>query len=45
MKIKNKKSISYKDIDKWRIIEIPSIKKVVFMDSDYSVLTHLREGE
>lgn len=45
MKIKNKKSISYKDIDKWRIIEIPSIKKVVFMDSDYSVLDLLEEGD
>ena len=45
MKIKNKKSISYKDIDKWRIIEIPSIKKVVFMDSDYSVLDILEEGD
>ena len=45
MKIKNKKSISYKDIDKWRITEIPSIKKVVFMDSDYSVLDMLEEGD
>lgn len=45
MKIKNKKSISYKDIDKWRIMEIPSIKKVVFMDSDYSVLDRLEEGD
>ena len=45
MKIKNKKSISYKDIDKWRIMEIPSIKKVVFMDSDYSVLDTLEEGD
>lgn len=45
MKIKNKKSISCKDIDKWRIMEIPSIKKVVFMDSDYSVLDILEEGD
>lgn len=45
MKIKNKKSISYKDIDKWRIMEIPSIKKVVFMDSDYSILDILEEGD
>ena len=45
MKIKNKKSISYKDIDKWRIIEIRSIKQVVFMDSDYSVLDLLEEGD
>ena len=45
MKIKNKKSISYKDIDKWLIMEIPSIKKVVFMDSDYSVLDILEEGD
>lgn len=45
MKSENKKSISYKDINKWKIIEVPSIKKVVFMDSDYSVLDILEEGD
>lgn len=45
MKLENKKSISYKDINKWKIIEVPSIKKVVFMDSDYSVLDILEEGD
>ena len=29
----------------YRIIEIPSKKKRVFMDSDYSVLMKLEEGD
>nr|DAE18975.1 MAG TPA: recombination protein [Siphoviridae sp. ctiOl67] len=41
MKAKNKKSISYKDSDKWNILDIPSTKKVVFMSSDYSILDNL----
>ncbi len=47
MKADKKKSFNIKDLDndKYRIINIPSKKKRVFMDSDYSVLTHLREGE
>ena len=41
------KSISLTTIDKkvYNIVEIPSIKKRVFMDSDYSVLLNLEEGE
>ena len=30
---------------KYNIIEIPSVKKRVFMDSDYSVLLSLKDGE
>ena len=42
-----RKSISIKLIEenKYRVIEIPSIKKRVFMDSDYSVLTTLKDGD
>lgn len=30
---------------KYKIVKIPSIKKRVFMDSDYSVLTELEDGD
>lgn len=41
-----KKSVGLKAIEEgYRIIEIPSIKKRVFMDSDYSVLMNLEDGE
>lgn len=30
---------------KYNIIEIPSIKKRVYMDSDYSILQNLKDGE
>lgn len=41
-----KKSVGIKAIEEgYNIIEIPSIKKRVFMDSDYSVLMNLKEGE
>ena len=39
------KSIGIRHLDKYRIIEIPSTKKRVFMDSDYSILKNLREGD
>lgn len=39
------KSIGLRHLDKYRIIEIPSVKKRVFMNSDYSVLTNLGEGD
>ena len=45
MKQDGKKSINVKDIDTYRIIEIPSIKKRVFLDSDYTVLFNLEENE
>ena len=37
----NKKSINIKDIDKYNIIVIPSIKKRVFLDSDYTILKNI----
>lgn len=42
-----KKSVNIKDLgsEKYRLIEIPSVKKRVFLDSDYSVLTDLKEGD
>lgn len=47
MKADNKKSFNIKDLQKdtYRIITIPSIKKRVFLDSDYSVLFDLQEGD
>ena len=48
-KIKNdgKKSLSVNTIKSkvYNIVEIPSIKKRVFMDSDYSILLNLKDGE
>jgi hypothetical protein len=31
--------------DTYRIIKIPTVKKRVFLDGDYSVLMNLNEGE
>lgn len=47
MKEDNKKSINIKMLedDTYKIIEIPSVKKRVFLDSDYSVLKTLDEGD
>lgn len=45
MKEDGEKSIGLRHIGKYRIIEIPSTKKRVFMDSDYSVLKTLEEGD
>lgn len=47
MKADNKKSFNIKDLQKdtYRIITIPSIKKRVFLDSDYSVLFDLQEED
>ena len=41
------KSVNIKMLkdDKYRIIQIPSIKKRVFMESDYTILTTLEEGD
>lgn len=45
MKELGKKSISYKDMqDESNALIIPSIKKRVFFDSDYSVMLNLSEG-
>lgn len=42
-----KKSFNIKMLEDklYNIIEIPSVKKRVFLDSDYSVLVNLKEGE
>ena len=46
MKEEGKKSVGLKAIeDGYNIKVIPSIKKRIFMDSDYSVLMNLEEGE
>ena len=49
MKEDGKKSVHIiKDLypdSPYRIIEIPSVKKRVFLDSDYTVLTQLEEGD
>ena len=45
MKKDGKKSVGIKSIDEgYNIIEIPSKKKRVYMDSDYSCLKNLEEG-
>ena len=44
MMIDGKKSVGIRDLDKYNIIKIPSIKKRVFMDSDYSVLLNMPDG-
>ena len=41
LKNEGEKSVGVRHLDKYRIIQIPSVKKRVFMDSDYSVLTQL----
>ena len=45
MKEDGEKSIGLRHIGKYKLIEIPSTKKRVFMDSDYSVLKTLEEGD
>lgn len=46
MKLEGKKSVGIKALeDGYNIKMIPSIKKRVFMDSDYSCLMDLQEGE
>ena len=47
MKEDNKKSFNIKDLidNKYRIIQIPSKKRRVFMDSDYTILKDLKEGD
>lgn len=39
-----KKSVGIRDLDKYNIVKIPSIKKRVFMDSDYSILLNMPDG-
>ena len=47
MKEDEKKSVNIKTIGKdgYRFFEIPSVKKRVFMDSDYSILETLEDGD
>lgn len=47
MKEAGKKSFNIKDLskDEFRIIQIPSKKKRVFLDSDYTILHSLEEGD
>ena len=45
LKEEGEKSVGLRHIDKYNILNIPSMKKRVFMDSDYSVLQILKEGE
>lgn len=46
MKRDGKKSVGIKAVKEgYRIIEIPSVKLRVFMDSDYSILRELKEGD
>ena len=45
LKVDGEKSVGLRHIGKYRIIEIPSTKKRVFMDSDYSILKELDEND
>ena len=46
MKKDGKKSVGIKALEEgYRIIEIPSTKLRIFMDSDYSILENLKEGD
>lgn len=45
LKNDGEKSVGLRHIENYRIIEIPSVKLRVFMDSDYSILTTLQEGD
>lgn len=46
MKAAGKKSIGFKDAKEgsYNLVDVPSVKKRVFMDSDYSVVTERTEG-
>lgn len=47
LKADGKKSVNVKMLSdgSYNIVEIPSVKKRVFLDSDYSVLMNLKDGE
>ena len=47
LKEDGKKSVNINNIEKegYKILNIPSVKKRVFLDSDYSVLEQLKDGE
>ena len=45
LKQEGEKSVGLRHVGKYRMIEIPSYKKRVFMDSDYSVLLTLNDWD
>jgi hypothetical protein len=47
MKKNGEKSFNIKMLEEksYNIIEIPSVKKRVYLDSDYTILTSLKDGE
>ena len=45
LKEDGEKSVGLRHIGKYDIFEIPSVKKRVFMDSDYTYLKNLNEGD
>lgn len=45
MKKAGKKSLNIKDISNYNIYKLPSIKKRVFLECDYSLLADLQDGE
>lgn len=45
LKESGEKSIGIRHLTDYNIYEIPSVKKRVFMDSDYSLLLNLKDGE
>ena len=45
LKENGEKSIGIRHLKEYNIYEIPSVKKRVFMDSDYSILLNLKDGE
>ena len=45
LKENGEKSIGIRHLEDYNIIEIPSVKKRVFMDSDYTILKSLKESE
>lgn len=45
LKEDGEKSIGLRHLDKYNIKIVPSVKKRVFMDSDYSILMTLEDGE
>lgn len=45
LKEDGEKSIGVRHLEDYNIYTIPSVKKRVFMDSDYSLLLNLKDGE
>jgi hypothetical protein len=45
LKRDGEKSVGLRHLEDYNIYTIPSVKKRVFMDSDYSLLQNLKDGE